>query len=306
LPKPNDAHDVVYWIIAFLGEKNVDVPLKFFIVNIPLRVGMAAFGMSGRVFHAPLITAHPYMELAVIHERSTQKSKESYPDVTVAENYESMLADETLDLIVVNTPQHLHFDMCKKALSAGKHVVVEKPFTVTSQEAKELIGLSRINKKILAVFQNRRWDGDFLTVEKIVENNLLGKLVTFENHFDRYRNYIQENTWKEEDNFNGAGLLYNLGPHLIDQVICLFGLPKAVMADIRTVWEGGKVDDYFNLILHYDRLRASVRSSYLVREPYPRFTLHGTSGSFIKYGLDPQEEALNACKNPGKEKLGQD
>lgn len=271
-----------------------------------IKVGMAAFGMSGKVFHAPLIEAHPYMELTVVHERNSEKSKEKYPSVKVVKDFDEIIGDENIDLVVVNTPQHLHFDMSRKALLAGKHVVVEKPFTVTSEEAQELISISRRNYKVLAVFQNRRWDGDFLTVQKIVENKVLGNIVEFETHFDRFRNYIQEGSWKEEDSLPGAGLLYNLGPHMVDQAICLFGLPQSIFADIRIVREGGKVDDYFKLFLSYENLRVTISSSYLVREPNPRFILHGSLGSFIKYGYDPQEDDLKAGLIPGEPAWGVD
>lgn len=262
-----------------------------------LQVGLTAFGMSGVVFHAPLIHAHPHLNLHTVLERKSQKSKKKYPDVAVVKNFEDLMNDPTLDLIVVNTPQDLHFEMCKKALEAGKHVVVEKPFTVKVEEAQELIEMAEKANKILTVFQNRRWDGDFLTVKKVVKSGFLGKLVEYEGHYNRFRNYIQEDTWKEESG-PGSGLLYNLGSHLIDQALHLFGLPKTVMADIRIQRPGGKVDDNFELILDYGELKVTLKSGYLVREQGPRFILHGTQGSFIKYGLDPQEEDLVAGFSP--------
>ncbi len=271
-----------------------------------IKVGMAAFGMSGKVFHGQLIHAYPYLQLSVVHERSSENSKEKYPHVQVVKDYDALISDASLELIVVNTPQHLHYEMCKKALEAGKNVVVEKPFTVTTQEAQDLIRLAKDKKKILAVFQNRRWDGDFLTVQKVIKNNLLGRIVEYETHFDRFRNYIQEGSWKEEDSLPGAGLLYNLGPHMVDQAICLFGLPESVFADVRIMRAGGKVDDFFKLILFYEGLRVTISSSYLVREPNPRFILHGSSGSFIKYGYDPQEEALKYGLDPNDEFWGKD
>ncbi|CAN5269368.1 Gfo/Idh/MocA family oxidoreductase [soil metagenome] len=258
-----------------------------------LQVGLTAFGMSGIVFHAPLIHAHPHFHLHSVLERNSKKSRDKYPDVKVVNNFGSLINDPELDVIVVNTPQHLHFNMCTAALEAGKHVVVEKPFTVTSNEAGELIKVGKKANKILTVFQNRRWDGDFLTVQKVVKSELLGKLVDFEGHYNRFRNYIQDDTWKEEI-VPGGGLLYNLGSHLIDQALHLFGFPKSVLADIRIQRPGGKIDDNFELILDYGALKVTLKSGYLVREQGPRFILHGTQGSFIKYGIDPQEEDLKA------------
>lgn len=268
-----------------------------------LKVGLAAFGMSGKVFHGPLLHAHPNFDLAVVYERSHEKSRHEYPYVKIVRNFDELIQDPTLDLIVINTPQDLHHSMCKAALLAGKHVVVEKPFTVTFAEAKDLIELAKAQGKLLTVFQNRRWDGDFLTVKKVVENKLLGQLVEYEAHFDRFRNFIQPDTWKEEVR-PGGGILYNLGSHLIDQAIHLFGLPKSVFADIRIVRPEGKVDDCFELILDYQEIKVSLKSSYLVREEMPRYILHGTMGSFTKKGIDPQEEDLAKGILPGAENWG--
>lgn len=268
-----------------------------------IHVALASYGMSGEIFHAPLIAAHPHFQLKTVLERHREKSKEQYPEVKVVKSYEALLNDDDIDLVVVNTPNPLHFEMCKQALEAGKHVVIEKPFTNTAEEAEKLIQLAKENNRVLTVFQNRRWDGDFLTVQKVVNSGLLGKLVEFEAHYDRYRNYVEQNTWKEET-APGSGILYNLGSHMIDQAMVLFGMPKNITAKLGVQREGGHVQDFYHLILGYDHMQVVLKSSYLVREQGPRYILHGNLGSFIKYGLDPQEDALKAGTAPGSKGWG--
>jgi scyllo-inositol 2-dehydrogenase (NADP+) len=182
---------------------------------------------------------------------------------------------------------------------------VEKPFSVTTAEADELIAIAKKAGKILTVFQNRRWDGDFLTIRKVIQDKLVGGIAEFELHYDRYRNFIEANTWKEES-APGTGILYNLGSHMLDQVLVLFGMPAEVDARMGIQRPGGKVDDYYDIRLQYNSFHAIVKSSYLVREPGPRYILHGTAGSFIKYGLDPQEQALKEGKIPGSTSWGCD
>jgi predicted dehydrogenase len=208
------------------------------------------------------------------------------------------MKDDTIELVVINTPNESHFAYATQALEAGKHIVVEKPFTVTSEEADKLINLANKQKRVLTVFQNRRWDGDFMTVKKVLDNKWVGKVAEFELHYDRYRNYIEENTWKEEEG-PGSGILYNLGSHMLDQVIMLFGMPKEVDARVGIQRPNGRVEDFYDIRMHYDGFHTIVKSSYLVREATPRYILHGTEGSFIKYGIDPQEQALKDGRKPG-------
>ena len=262
-----------------------------------IRAGLASYGMSGRVFHAPFLEANPCYILKTVLERTPKGSKEKYPAVNIVKSYEELLSDKKIDLIVVNTPDHTHYELAKNALNAGKHVVVEKPFVVKSSDGEELIKIAEEKNLVLSVFQNRRWDGDFLTVKKVIKDGLLGRLVEYETHFDRYRNFINENTWKEEEE-KGTGVLYNLGSHLIDQALVLFGLPELVNANIRTFRDGGKVNDYFDIRFEYPNFRVILRSSYLVREPGSTYILNGTNGSFVKYGTDPQEELLNKGVRP--------
>ncbi len=260
-------------------------------------VALAAFGMSGEIFHAPLIHVHPGFELVSVLERSKNRPGDRYPGTKIARSYRELLEDDRVALVVVNTPDALHYDMTREALLEGKHVIVEKPFVQDSHQGRELIDLADARGRLLSVFHNRRWDGDFLTIRKILEEGLLGRLVEYEAHFDRFRNFLKEGTWKE-DPASGTGTLFNLGSHLIDQALVLFGKPDSVYADIRAERNGAKVDDAFLLFLGYPDVRVALKGSYLVKEPGPRYALHGTQGSYLKYGTDPQEEALKSGALP--------
>jgi len=265
-----------------------------------IKTGLAAFGMSGQVFHAPFIEANPNFELSVITERSKNLSQELYPNAHIVRSFDELLASD-VELVIVNTPDITHFDFAKKALEAGKHVIVEKPFTTTEYQAKELIDLAKKKRLMLSVFQNRRLDSDFLTVKQIIDYDVLGRLVEFESTFSRYRNYIKPDTWKETGKV-GEGLIYNLGSHIIDQALQLFGMPEAIFADISTLRTNGNVDDYFIIhLLHpinAPEAKITLKSSYLMCEAEPRFVLHGTEGSYVKYGTDRQEADLTAGMKP--------
>lgn len=257
----------------------------------PIKTGIASFGMSGYVFHAPLLHINTGFEIKSILERKTNNSKDKYSYAKILRSCDDLCADKDIELIIVNLPDYLHFDFAKKSLLAGKHVVIEKPFTQTSEQADELIQLAKKQGLVLSVFQNRRWDSDFLTVQSLINDKAFGTLVEYEAHFDRYRNIIAEDSWKESKE-TGAGTLFNLGSHLIDQAIVLFGKPQAVFADIRTTRPNSQIDDNFELILSYPNLKVSLKASYLVREPGPKYLIHGTEGSFLKWGMDRQEQDL--------------
>jgi len=267
-----------------------------------IRVGILSYGMSGKVFHAPLLHVNPGYAIAKIMQRSRNDAIDRYPYTQIVRDVSEIIDDPLIDLVLVNTPDHTHFMYCKAALEAGKHVVVEKPFVLEIQEGVSLIELAEKQGKILTVFQNRRWEGDFLTIKKIIESKLLGRLVEFEAHFDRYRNYIRD-SWKEKPE-NKTGTLYNLGSHLIDQALVLFGYPRAVYGNIRKQRTGAQVDDLFDLDLIYPDVKVTLKGSYLTREPGPRFILHGTEGSFVKYSNDPQEEALTKGRLPDEPDWG--
>ena len=255
--------------------------------------GLAAYGMSGQVFHAPLLHMNPGFRIVSILERNKSISEGRYPKVEIVRDFKELLGNDQVGMVVVNTPDQYHYDMVKMALLAGKHVVVEKPFVQESKKGQELIQIAKDKALILSVFHNRRWDGDFLTIREILRKGLLGRLVEYEAHFDRYRSVIQQGSWKE-DPTSGTGILFNLGSHLIDQAIVLFGSPDSVTADIRTQRSNGGIDDAFTLWLGYTDVKVTLKASYLVREPGPRYMLHGTLGSYIKKGIDPQEEQLKA------------
>ena len=274
-----------------------------------IKVGLAAYGMSGQVFHAPFISTNPHFELCNIVERSKELSKERYPDATIVRSFEELIKDPAIELIVVNTPDSTHYEYARLALEAGKHVIVEKPFTSTTEEGEELIALAAEMGLMLSVYQNRRWDADFQTVQEIISKGLLGRLVEYESTFARYRNFIKPNTWKETGE-SGGGLTYNLGSHLIDQAIRLFGMPEAVFADIATMRTHGKVDDYFMIRFFRPSLapdvRVTLKASYLMREAEPRFVLHGTLGSYVKHGVDKQEAALLRGEMPDQPHWGEE
>ncbi|GAA4426552.1 Gfo/Idh/MocA family oxidoreductase [Pontibacter saemangeumensis] len=265
-----------------------------------INVGLLGFGMSGSVFHAPFITHVPGLHLSKIRETRPENiavAQARYPEAGIVQDARAIFEDTAIDLVVLATPNVSHLPLAKAALEAGKHVVVEKPFTVTSADADELMELAKSKGKLLTVYQNRRWDSDFKTIKKILAGNLLGNVVEYEAHFDRFRNFLKPNTWKEED-APGSGILYDLGSHLIDQALCLFGTPEAVSADLRTQRRHSQITDSFHLLLHYPALRVILRSGMLVREQGPRYKIYGDKGSFLKYGLDVQEAALKEGNAP--------
>jgi scyllo-inositol 2-dehydrogenase (NADP+) len=268
-----------------------------------MSVGLIGYGMAGRTFHAPVIQAVPNLRLKKVVERHTNDARKRYPWVEVVPDATSLLQDEEINLVVIATPNISHFDLARQSLKANKHVVVEKPFTTTSGQAQELIDLARQQNKVISVNHNRRWDGDFQTVKKLLEGRLLGRLVEYESHYNRFRNYPRLNAWREEEGA-GGGILFDLGSHLIDQAQVLFGVPQMITSDIRVQRDFAKINDSFELILHYDDLKVTLKAGMLVREQSPRFILHGTEGSFVKYGFDPQEEALKRGFIPSESNWG--
>lgn len=270
-----------------------------------IHTALASFGMSGLVFHGPLLTAHKGFRFVSVLERTKNESTKIYPGIEVVRTFEALCKDDNIELIIINTPDHTHYDLAMMAIKAGKHIVVEKPFTLSYARAMELAEAADKANLIISVFQNRRWDGDFLTVRQVIDKVLLGRLVSFESHFDRYRNFIQPDTWKE-DAGSGTGTLYNLGSHMLDQALVLFGPPISLFADVRAMRSGSKVDDSFDVWMQYPDVKVLVRGSYLVREQGPRYILHGTEGSFLKWGIDPQEEKLKAGRLPVGSKWGQE
>ncbi len=270
-------------------------------MSADIGVAVIGFGLGGRVFHAPFVSAVPGLKLEAIVQRKGDAAAKAYPFTTtgvrILRSVEEALDDPAIGLVVVSTPNETHFALAKQALEAGKHVVIDKPFAATSAQAKELVALAKAKGLVLVPFHNRRWDGDFLTVKRVLAEGSVGRLVTFESHFDRFRPLPREGTWKEAGD-DANGMLFDLGPHLVDQALALFGTPDAITASVRKDRDETAIEDAFDITLHFTRdgrgLLAHCRTSMLACDAAPRFLLHGTRGSFKKYGLDPQEPALVA------------
>ncbi|HSG68179.1 MAG TPA: Gfo/Idh/MocA family oxidoreductase [Bacteroidales bacterium] len=262
-----------------------------------IHTGIIGFGLSGKVFHAPFIHSHPGFHLSAIVERRSEHSKEFYPYVSVVSDYQNLLEDDSLELVVVATPNIFHYPMARDCMLAGKHVVIEKPFTPSSREAEELISISKETGKKIFVYQNRRWDGDFLTIRKLLEEKALGEISYYEAHFDRYSPELKPNAWRDED-IPGGGILFDLGSHLIDQALVLFGMPDALRADIRKERQDTAVDDSFNLELFYPDKNILLTAGMMVKKTGPRYIVEGTDADFVKYGIDPQESLLKAGLMP--------
>ena len=262
-----------------------------------IKTAILSFGLSGKVFHAPFIHLHNGFELAGAWEKRKKKIQEVYPGVQSYPSLESILADDSIQLVVVNTPTNSHFEYAKAALLAGKDIIVEKAFTTTVSEAEELKTIAEKKGLKIAVFQNRRWDSDFKTVQKIKQSGVLGDIVEAELRFERYKPAIGPKQHKENAG-PGAGLLNDLGPHLIDQALALFGKPQSLQASLRAIRENSQVDDWFDVSLQYKNIRVRLKSSLIAAEQLPGFVLHGTKGSFTKSRADVQEPNLLAGMAP--------
>lgn len=276
-----------------------------------IRVGLVGFGMSGRVFHAPFLHSLPQFKLTAVVERHRNEAEKRYPYIQTERSLEALLMRNDIDLVVITTPNETHFPYALEALSAGKHVVLEKPFANNSQEAAHLVEAGRLSQKVFSVYQNRRYVGDFKTIRQIQAKGLLGPIHEYICHFDRFRDVPKpDKAWREEAR-PGSGVFFDLGPHLIDQALCLFGLPLFITGFIKHQRGFAVVDDYFDLRLDYpDGLSVILKSGMLVREMGPRYAVHGHLGSYLKYGDDPQEEFLKAGTMPigddwGKEPISQ-
>jgi predicted dehydrogenase len=262
-----------------------------------IHTALLSFGMSGRVFHAPFITLHQGFTLAGAWERSQHLIQDTYPDVCSYPTLEALLTDDSVELVVVNTPTYTHYEYAAKALEAGKHIIVEKAFTTTVAEAEALKRLAAKNGKQIAVFQNRRWDSDFLTVKSVIESGILGHICEMELHYDRFNLTLSPKKHKEVPN-PGSGIVKDLGSHIIDQAINLFGMPASLFADLRITRPESVVDDYLDVLLMYPDLRIRLKAGYIVKEPVPSFIVHGTKGSFLKSRADVQETLLQQGFTP--------
>lgn len=268
-----------------------------------LKAGLVGFGMVAERFHAPLISAEPAIELSHVVERHSNRSQQLYPQVEVVRSIDQLLSCP-VDLVVVLTPNRSHFHLAKASLEAGKHVVIDKPMTVSSEQADELIELATLRGRVLSVFHNRRWDSDFLTLRRLLKSGSLGRIVEFESRFDRFRP-DPKGGWREQSG-EGTGILYDLGSHLVDQALVLFGRPQAVLADVRVQREGVQADDWFRILFDYPDVRVCLRASCLAAEPRIRFCVRGTEGSWLKRGLDRQEADLAEGRHPADSGWGEE
>ncbi|WP_139492223.1 oxidoreductase [Brevibacillus dissolubilis] len=269
-----------------------------------IRAGLVGYGLSGSVFQAPVMEGAEGLVLHKVVSSRPEDVHADYPEVTVVSSYDELLSDPDIDLVIITTPNTTHFPYAKQALEAGKHVVVEKPFVNRSADALELIELAQQKQRVLSVYHNRRWDNDFLTVKELIESGELGEINTYEAHYDRFRPEVK-NRWREQ-NIEGSGSLYDLGSHLIDQALHLFGLPEAVYGDSFVQRVNGQAPDYFHLVLYYGNRRVILHCGSIVKEAGPHFQVHGSKGSYIKYGMDSQEDQLRQGKKPGAAGWGED
>jgi predicted dehydrogenase len=261
-------------------------------------VGLIGFGLAGRAFHAPVIRAVSGLRLAAILQRSGSEAAEQYPDVRIVRSVEELLSIESIRLIAIATPNDTHYPFARQCLAAGRDVVVDKPFTAALAEAVALVQFAQQSGRLLTVYQNRRYDGDFQAIRQLVAGGALGRIVRFETNYDRFRPQIRPEAWREKSG-PGTGILFDLGPHLIDHAFVLFGLPEAITADVRNERDNAVTDDAFDIVLHYPAgMRALLRSTMLAASPRPRFVLHGTRGGFSKQSFDPQENNLRRGEIP--------
>ena len=266
-----------------------------------INVGLIGFGLAGRSFHAPVISRVPGLRLAAIVQRSGNEAAQLYPEARIVRSVDELLAVPEIRLMVIATPNDTHYAFARQCLAAGRDVVVDKPFTPTVKEAIDLVQFAGQSGRLLTVYQNRRYDGDFQALQGIVAGGELGRIVRFETNYDRFRPQRKANAWRERSG-PGSGILFDLAPHLIDQALLLFGLPEAITADIRMERDGAAADDAFDVTLHYARdLRAVLRATMLAASIRPRFLLHGTNGSYVKNAFDVQEPKLRAGRIPWEE-----
>lgn len=256
-----------------------------------LNVALCSYGMSGKVFHAPLISAEPQLHLHSVLQRSNDSARNDYAHINIVKTFDNIINNPEIDIVVVNTPNEFHYSMTKAALLAGKHVITEKPFVLNLQQGEELIALAQQQQKILSVFHNKRLESDYLSLKKILEGGALGRIIEIEWHYDRYRTNITHKAWKE-DNLPGAGTWFDLGIHMVDSMLTLLGKPTAVNADMRSLRRAEGSTDYFNVCFHYNDMRVLLRSNTFVSEKGATLSVHGDLGSFLKFGQDIQEQQL--------------
>ncbi|NBA87683.1 Gfo/Idh/MocA family oxidoreductase [Emticicia sp. CRIBPO] len=269
-----------------------------------INVGLVGFGLSGRFLQAPFFMSNRNFVLKSL-VTSQEIPKYIFPDTKKAESLDELINDPEIHLISIASPNPTHYEYAKKCLLAGKHILLEKPMTSTAAEARDLIEIAKSKGLVMCVFQNRRFDGDFMTVKKVIESGVLGEILSYEAHFDRFKPILNPKKWKETV-APGSGVLYDLGSHLIDQAIYLFGKPEGAEGEVFIERAGSEIDDAFDLRLNYKNLRVTLKSSLMIKEQVPKYVVNGTKGSFIKYGLDVQEDQLKAGMTPDQEGFGKE
>lgn len=262
-----------------------------------ITTAIVGFGLSGKVFHARVLNSLPEFEVSTVVTSRADEVRADLPGAKVARSIDDVLQDSSIELVIVATPNQEHAPLSIKALESGKHVVVEKPFAVSSTEGRKVIECATRAGKLLSVFHNRRWDNGFLTLKRELQAGTLGELYQYEARFDRFRPKVSVTKWRESAEA-GAGILYDLGSHLIDQALHLFGMPQSLMCNLHAQRDGASSDDYFVIQLDYGKLQVTLRSGTVVAIPGPVLQAHGDRGSFFKHGLDPQEDALKAGLSP--------
>jgi predicted dehydrogenase len=270
----------------------------------PIRVALIGYGYVGKTFHAPLIKSVSGLQLTVVSSGQQEKVLDDFPGVQVLSNPEEAVSHPDVDLVVIASPNDSHVPLSIAALNAGKHLVVDKPFTITLAEAREIVALAEKKQRLLSVFHNRRWYTESLGAKAIIGSGCLGEVLHFESHFDRYRPVVRKR-WREQEG-PGAGLWYDLGPHLADEAMQLFGLPKKIQATLLNQRPSAEVDDWFHVQFDYGRLRVILHASNLVAGGVPHLTIHGTQGSWLKYSADVQETQLRSGMIPGDPGWGVD
>lgn len=277
------------------------LPQAATIHTAPLKTAVIGYGLSARTFHLPFIALQAELQLVAISSSQPDVAVD-YPHIQHYPQAEQLIAQSDADLVVITSPNHSHFPLTKAALEQGKHVLLEKPLVLSCEEGRQLLALAKQQGRKLAVYHNRRFDGDFLTLQQLIQHQTLGDIRYFESHFDRFRPEPRLR-WREQAG-PGSGILWDLGPHLIDQALCLFGMPQAISANCRILRPGGESTDYFHLQLHYPDKEVVLHSSPFCANPTLRFMLQGTGGSYQKFGLDPQEDALRAGQSPAQAHFG--
>ena len=270
----------------------------------PIRVGLIGYGLAGKVFHAPLLQSVPGLKLTHVSSSRREAVLADLPGVFVCAEPKELATHPDVDLVVIASPNQSHFPLAAAALRAGKHVVVDKPFTVTLAESRALVEMAAQHQRLLAVFHNRRWESESLAAHAVLKSGVLGEVSCFETHIDRFRPAVRQR-WKE-DTGPGSGLWFDLGPHLIDEALQLFGLPESINASVAVLRKGGQTDDWAHVQLNYKNLKVILHASLLVSGGGPRSVLHGTLGSWMKYGADVQEKQLAAGMRPGMDGYGLD